>query len=727
MSEMDSTAAVPAMTEQGCPAGLPGSRPTTVLATCLRLTIAAFLALGTSGVPAAPGAQASAHRLADGNTGGDWAGWGRTYGEQHFSPLSEINGGNVNKLGLAWSVDLPPGNAVSVPLAVGGTLFYTTGYSVIHAVNAASGKPLWRFDPKAAEAAGERLRQGWGSRGIAWWNGMIFTGTQDGRLIAVNAATGREIWSTQTLEPGDHRFISGAPRVFDGKVIIGHGGADSGAARGYVTAYDARTGKQLWRFWTVPGNPANGFENDAMKMAARTWSGEWWKFGGGGTVWNAMSYDADTDTVFIGTGNGAPWNHRIRSKGKGDNLFLCSIVAIDGKTGAYKWHYQVNPGESWDYNAAMDMHLADLAINGTMRKVLIQAPKNGFLYVIDRLTGQLISAEKIAKVTWADRIDIATGRPVEHPGARFPDGTTFEMWPSNSGAHSWQPSAYSPLTRLVYIPVRETGIAMNDQGIDPDTWTYQGGNKPNLGLNLAPVKPDPLNNTSRLLAWDPVARQEAWRVATPGAWNGGLMATAGNLVFQGQIDGRINGYDSKTGRRLWSFDAGAGILAPPITYTANGKQYLTVLTGVGTSAGIDSSQLAATPDYRTQQRRVLTFALNGKAVLSANKTVVPEPVRDADYRPDNQMAMRGMMTFLSHCIECHGIGAIAAGAAPDLRASAIPLYGEAFRHIVHGGALVSQGMPRFTEFTGPQLDDLRQYIRSEAAAWRQRESERNPG
>jgi quinohemoprotein ethanol dehydrogenase len=380
------------------------------------------------------------------------------------------------------------------------------------------------------------LRQGWGSRGLAWWNGKVFTGTQDGRLIAIDAATGQETWSVQTLQEGDYRFISGAPRVFGDKIIVGHGGGDGGQTRGYVTAYDAMTGRQLWRFFTVPGDPAKGFENDAMAMAARTWSGKWWENGGGGTVWNAISYDAETDTVLLGTGNGAPWNHRVRSEGKGDNLFLCSIVALDGKTGAYKWHYQINPGESWDYNAAMDMHLADLTIAGKLRKVLIQAPKNGFLYVIDRTDGKLISAEMIAKVTWATRIDVASGRPVENPDARYPGHRPFELWPGNMGAHSWNPSAFSPQSGLAYIPVRETGMTMDDKGIDPATWQFQPGNVGNMAVNMGAAAPNPLNDTSALLAWNPVTQKVAWKVPTPGAWNGGLMATGGNLLFQGQQD-----------------------------------------------------------------------------------------------------------------------------------------------------------------------------------------------
>ncbi|WP_231639147.1 PQQ-dependent dehydrogenase, methanol/ethanol family [Sphingomonas profundi] len=680
------------------------------------VVIAAVAVVAPAVVPSQPSIEA---RLADDAAGADWAAFGRTYGEQHYSPLREIDGDTVGRLGLAWSLDLPPGNSVTGPLAVDGVLYFAAGYSVVRAVDAASGRLLWTFDPHAPEAAGTRLRQGWGSRGIAWWNGRIYTGTQDGRLIAIDARTGRQLWSAMTLEAGDDRFISGPPRVFAGKVVIGHGGADSGATRGYVTAYDAASGRKLWRFWTVPGNPANGFENAAMAMAARTWAGRWWTHGGGGTVWNAITYDQATDTLFIGTGNGAPWNRKIRSADKGDNLFLSSIVALDGGTGRYKWHYQVNPGETWDYNAAMDMQLADLMIGGRLRKVLLQAPKNGFFYVLDRISGKLISAAKITRVSWASRIDMATGRPVETPGARFPGGHPFELWPGNMGAHSWMPSAFSPRTGLVYIPVRDTASSIGDAGITPANWRFRPGNQPNIAVNLGvrPIADAASDNRSRLLAWDPVAQRAAWSLPTPGAWNGGIMATGGGLVFQGHVDGSFNAYRDTDGTRVWTFAAGAPILAPPISYRANGRQYVTVLTGAGTAATLNQREIPFAIDHRTQARRVLTFVLDGKAVLPKVDPSARTMPDDPGFAPNVASAGRGAALFV-HCMVCHGVGAVAVGAAPDLRASAIPLDRDAFAQVVRGGALVPAGMPQFAEFRDGDLADLRQYIRTEAAAAR---------
>lgn len=659
---------------------------------------------------------AAAASLSDDSDGRDWAAYGRTYGEQHYSPLAQINAANVGKLRLAWSMDLPPGNTITQPLAIDGVLYFTVGNSVIHAVDASSGKELWVYDPKANEAAGMRLRTSWGSRGLGYWNGKIYTGTVDGRLIAVNARTGREAWSQQTLEPGDLRYITGAPRLFDGKVIIGHGGADSANIRGYVTTYDAETGRKLWRFYTVPGNPAKGFEDKAQEMAAKTWSGQWWNYGGGGNVWNAFTYDKETDTIFLGTGNGAPWNHRIRSEGKGDNLFLCSIVALDAKTGKYKWHYQVNPGETWDYNASMDMHLAELPIGGQKRKVLVTAPKNGFLYVIDRISGKLISAEKITKVTWADRIDLATGRPVERPEARYADGKTFALWPSNSGAHTNLPSAFSPKTGLIYIPLAETGVTMSDAGIVPAKWKRRPNGQYDFGVNVAFGKATGLAEpTSALLAWNPATQKMAWKVPTPMMWNGGLLATGGDLVFQGQVEGAFSAYDARTGEKHWSFAAQGAVLAPPISYSAKGRQYVTVLTGMGLSAAVDASTLPRRFDYRTQARRVLTFVLGGKATIPPSAPYKLQPIADADYRPNPAAAGRGAMVFI-HCLACHGLNADGGGGlAPDLRASEIPQSAEAFDSVVRQGALVPAGMPTFAELTDAEMADLRQFLRGRAA------------
>lgn len=650
----------------------------------------------------------------------NWAGFGRTAGEQHYSPLEEIDEHNVGRLGLVWSMDLPAQNSVSAPLAIDGVLYTATGYSVVRAIDAATGKLLWEYDPKVAEVAGRKLRQGWGIRGLAYGLGKLYVGTQDGRLLAIDAADGSLAWSSRTLPKDNASFISGPPRYFDGKVIIGFGGADVSAVRGYVTTYDARTGKQLWRFWTVPGNPKDGFENKAMEMAAKTWAGDWWKYGGGGTVWNAMTYDRSTGSIILGVGNGSPWNHKVRSAGKGDNLFLASIVALDARTGAYKWHYQVNPGESWDYNASMDMELADLDIDGKRRQVLITAPKNGFLYVIDRISGKLISAKPFVKVTWASRIDLGSGRPVENPDARYPDGKTFTMWPSPVGAHTWLPMAFNPKTRLVYIPAIEMATSYNDVGITRENWRRAPGSAVDGAANPDFVVPDagPTNATSSLLAWDPVRQRVAWKVPNSGPWNGGVMTTAGGLVFQGRIDGTFNAYAAGTGAKLWSFAAQAPVTAPPISYSVKGRQYVTVITGMGTSGSAFGTLLPVSIDYRTQARRILTFAIGGAATLPRNVVEPLVPLPDAGFTPNAALEARGLVSFARHCAVCHGVNVIAAGHAPDLRASTVPQDETAFGGVVRDGALVPNGMPRFEEFDDGELGALRQYIRGEASRWR---------
>jgi quinohemoprotein ethanol dehydrogenase len=664
-----------------------------------------------------------AEKAAERSSPGDWPGYGRGPAERHFSPLEEISPANIDRLGLEWWIDLEPGNSVTAPVAVDGTLYFATGLSIVHAVDARTGRVLWRFDPKVPEVTGHKLRLGWGTRGLAYDKGKIFIGTQDGRLIALDARDGREVWRTQTLDRGGTAFISGAPRVFDGKVLIGFGGADLGPVRGYVSSYDAQTGKLLWRWYTVPGNPADGFENAAMRKAAETWAGKWWEYGGGGMVWNAISYDPETDTVFIGTGNGTPWNHKVRSEGRGDNLYLCSIVALDGGTGTYKWHYQINPGESWDYNAAMDMALVDLQIDGRERKVLVTAPKNGFFYVLDRLTGELISAKPFAKVTWASKIDLETGRPVEHPDARYPAGTTFIMWPSSIGAHSWQPMAYSPATGLAYIPVIEKAQSWAE--LDPAMGDWRKNTPPMTSQAAALSNPfpnvdDPLDGTSRLVAWDLARQRAVWSRKTPGLAGGGVMATAGNLVFQGGLDGYFKAYAADTGRPLWSFDAQAPVMAPPISYSVDGRQYVTVLSGMGTSLAV-----FATPankydtDYRTQKRRVLTFALGGSKKLPSHTATKLVPPPDPQFQPNPERARRGAAVY-RQCTSCHGMGAIAGGNAPDLRASAITYSAEAFREVVEGGALVPAGMPQFSELTAAQIEDARHYVRAEAARWREK-------
>jgi quinohemoprotein ethanol dehydrogenase len=662
------------------------------------------------------------------NDDNNWPGYGRTYGQQHFSPLAQIDQKTVHRLGLLWSMDLGPENSVTEPIEVDGILYFATGLSVVHALDAETGRRLWSYDPHAAERSGANLRLAWGTRGIAWWDKKIYAGTADGRLIALDATNGRLVWSATTFDSNFPARISGAPRVFDGKALIGFGGT-TGAARGFVTAYDAETGKKLWRFYTVPGNPADGFESRAMEMASKTWAGNWWRFGGGGDVWNALSYDPETKTVFLGTGSGYPWNRRARSHDQGDNLFVASIVALDVNTGAYKWHYQVSPGDTWDHDATMDIELADLVIDGKLRKVLLQAPKNGFFYVIDRLTGKLISAEPYSKVTWASRINLQSGRPVEAPGARYPNGTTANIWPSGAGAHNWLPMAYSPKTEIAYIPQTPSGAAYSDNGIDLSNWQPPTDRAVEGAVNLGSVTPDRSNATdasqASLIAWNPVTQRAVWTAPYPTYVNGGVLATGGNLVFQGTIDNFLRIYSAKTGDLLWSFNARAPLIAAPISYELRGKQQVTVLTGLGMGLVAAVGELGDKVerygiDPRTQARRVLTFALDGKQELPPARTPSAPPL-DIAFVADEAHAKAGETVYARDCIYCHGASVIASIHAPDLRRSSIPLEPQVFEKIVRGGAMIPGGMPGFEELSDKQLADLRQYIRTEAKRLRSRE------
>ncbi len=646
--------------------------------------------------------------LANEGNGTDWPAYGRTFSEQRFSPLDQINRRTVSRLGLAWSLELPQWNVFSAPVAVDGVIYIAVGFSVIYAVDAASGKTLWSYDPKVAP---EKMRMAWGIRGLAFWNGKVIAGVQDGRLFALDARTGKLLWETLTTEPGDNRYITGAPRVFNGKVIVGHGGADFGHVRGYVTTYDVETGTLLWRWYIVPGDPAKGFENKAMEMAAKTWKGQWWKYGGGGTAWNALTYDPDYNRVYIGTGNGGPWNAKIRSPGGGDNLFLCSVVALDADTGEYVWHYQTSPGESWDFTSTMDLVLATIPIDGKPRKVLLHAPKNGFFYVIDRATGKLISAEKLGKVTWAKGVDMATGRPIENRGVRYEDGETL-MWPGSGGLHNWQPMSFSPDTGLTYIPAHEMAGYYNDRGIDPRT--YQMERDGPMGINAFHDDIPKSAGSSSLIAWDAVRKQKAWEVALPGATNGGVMSTHGGLVFQGQADGRFVARDDRTGAVLWSADLGVGTQAPPITYSVGGRQYVSILAGWAGGQMLLGS-LSAQHGWvgRNHPRRLLTYVLDGKAALPPSPPPSrPVPVDDTAVTVNPALALRGRALY-ERCLICHGAGVVAGGFAPDLRASPIPLNPQAFAAVMQGG-LQSRGMPPFPELTPEDLNALRHYIRQRA-------------
>ena len=647
--------------------------------------------------------------LANETNGTDWPAYGRTFSEQRFSPLNQINRQSVSRLGLAWSLELPAvWNVSSAPVAVDGVIYIAVGFSVIYAVDAASGKQLWSYDPKVAP---QKMRMAWGIRGLSFWKGKVIAGVQDGRLFALDARSGKLLWETLTTQPGDNRYITGAPRVFNGKVIIGHGGADFGHVRGYVSTYDAETGTLLWRWYIVPGDPAKGFENKAMEMAAKTWKGQWWKYGGGGTAWNAMTYDPDYNRVYIGTGNGGPWNRKLRSPGGGDNLFLCSVVALDADTGQYIWHYQTAPGESWDFTSTMDLVLANILIDGKPRKVILHAPKNGFFYVIDRATGTLISADKLGKVTWAKGIDRATGRPIENPGVRYEDGEAL-MWPGSGGLHNWQPMSFSPDTGLTYIPAHEMAGYYNDKGLDPRT--YQMERDGPMGINAFRDDIPKSGGSSSLIAWDAVQKKKAWETALPGATNGGVMSTHGGLVFQGQSDGRFVARDDRTGAVLWSADMGVGTQAPPITYSVGGRQYVSILAGWAGGQMLLGS-LSAQHGWvgRDHPRRLLTYALDGRATLPPSPPPSqPVPIDDPSFTIDPKLVLRGRALY-DRCLICHGAGVVAGGFAPDLRASPVPLNAQAFASVMYGG-LQSRGMPPFPELTAEDLVALRHYIRERA-------------
>jgi quinohemoprotein ethanol dehydrogenase len=664
------------------------------------------LAVGASQLSSAPpaGVDMPAALLANGE---NWPSGGRDYSEQHFSPLKQINAGSIGRLGLAWSLELEGEHSLeATPLAIDGVLYFSGQAAAVYAVDAIKGTVLWKFDPESGRRDPTRIRYALPvNRGVSYANGKIFVGTIDGRLIALDAKTGAVKWDKLTIDKSSKRTITGAPRAYGNKVLIGNGGGDHGE-RGYITAYDTETGEQLWRFYVVPGSPSENAGDPVMEMAAKTWSGEYWKTGTGGTIWNAFTYDPELDRVYLGTGNSGPYNPAVRSPGDGDNLFLVSIVAVDAKTGKYIWHYQMNPREAWDYKAAANIQLADLVIDGKTRKVLMQAPTNGFFYVIDRVTGKLLSAEKIGKVTWAERIDLVTGRPVEAPNIRYENGPVT-VYPGPWGAHNWQPMSFNPDTGLVYIPYMQVGTRF---------WTDKDA--PLGGLMIEPVLDGEGDGKGKLLAWDPIAQKARWAVDYDSFWNGGMLSTAGNLVFQGIDDGTFNAFNATTGEKLWSFDAKLGIIAAPISYSVNGTQYVSVLVGFGGATQMQTSFMKGGWKYNAQPRRLLTFRLGGTAKLppTAPRDTAVYPLDDPELVIDAASAKRGEGLYLSMmCVSCHGIGVKSMGApAPDLRESGIALDRVTFTEFLRSDVSAPKGMPSFPEIGDRDASDLFMYIRSSA-------------
>jgi len=646
----------------------------------------------------------------------DWPSYGLDYAETRFSKLQQVSTANVKDLGLVWSYSLESKRGVeATPLVVDGIMYVTASWSIVHAIDARTGKRLWTYDPEVKRADGYKGCCDVVNRGVALYKGKVFVGAYDGRLVALDAATGAKVWEQDTIIDRSKPYtVTGAPRVFNGKVIIGNGGAEYGV-RGYITAYDAETGEQKWRWFTVPGDPAKPYEDESMRKAAATWdpAGEYWKVGGGGTAWDSMVFDPELNLMYIGTGNASPWSRKARSPKGGDNLYVASIVALNPDTGKYVWHYQETPGDNWDYTSTQQLTLADLKINGATRKVIMHAPKNGFFYVVDRTNGKFISAKNFVPVNWATGYD-KNGRPIEVAAAR--GDAPFESIPGPFGAHNWHPMSFNPQTGLMYIPAQHVPITLSeDKGWkynDASGGRYAAGTGWNTAkvLNETPPKSKPMG---RLLAWDPVKQKEAWRQEHVSPWNGGTLTTAGNLVFQGTADGRFVAYDAKNGKKLWESPTVTGVVAAPSTYTIDGVQYVSIAVGWGGVFGI--SQRAT---EQIAPGTVYTFALNGKAKL-------PEPLKypmnpllsGVSYDPANVPA--GTELYVSNCAACHGISGVDRGGnVPNLGYSTTDTITHLDK-IVFAGPFMPQGMPDFTGKLKPEdIAKLQAFIQGTADAIR---------
>ena len=663
----------------------------------------------------------------------NWMVHGRTYSEQRFSPLKQINDQNVSQLKLAWFFDLDTRRGQeATPLVIDGVMYFTSAWSKVFALNAATGAELWSYDPKVPGAWGVNACCDVVNRGVAAWNGKVFVGTLDGRLIALDAATGKPLWETLTVDRNFRYTITGAPRVVKGKVIIGNGGGEFGV-RGYVSAYDAETGKLLWRFYTVPGDPSKPFESPILERAAKTWSGDWWKAGGGGTVWDAIVYDPELDLLYIGTGNGGPWGEKYRSPKGGDNLLTCSIIALKPDAGEYVWHYQEDAADDWDYDSAEQIILADVSIEGQPRKVLLQAPKNGFFYVLDRTNGKLISAKPFTYINWATAVDVKTGRPIETALARYPGSNPAPVVPGPLGAHSWQPMSYSPLTGLVYIPVNDVGFKYKSaDNFEPKKLAANYG----IDVVAAGMPQDPKIKKAildtvkgKLVAWNPLQQKQAWAVERLGPWNGGTLSTAGNLVFEGTAAGNVKAYRADTGLELWSFAAQTGVMAGPVTYAINGEQYVAVLAGWGGVFPLATGEVSFKSGRVRNISRMLVFKLGGTANLPAFEPLQEPPV--VPPLPNRARAAaihKGEQLFQRYCAACHGDVAVSGGVLPDLRYSSTLENDEWFSDVL-AGMLQSDGMVSFAkELSHQDAADIRGYVifrRNQSVAQKKSAAARN--
>ncbi len=683
--------------------------------------LALLLALAACKAPAPTAGDIGRDRLlAHDGSSGDWLTGGNDWRGSYFSKLAGIDAGNANRLGFAWAYDVGETRGQeATPVVVDGVLYVSTNWGKVIAVDAATGKQRWVYDPEVDGQFGRYACCDVVNRGVAVWQGTVYVGATDGWLHAIDAATGKRKWKADTLDADmratkKHYTISGAPQIAGGVVVIGNGGADFGV-RGFVRAFDLADGKRRWTFWTVPHDPKTGPQEGAyLDAALKTWDpASDWSYGGGGTAWDGLAYDPTLDLLYVGTGNASPYNYQERSKGKGDNLYLASIVAIDPKSGDLKWHYQTVPGDAWDYTAVQKMILADLNIDGRDRQVIMQAPKNGLFYVIDRKTGELISAKPYTFVNWTTGIDPKTRAAIVSPAAKYYDAPKL-IYPSMAGGHNWNPMAYNPGTGLVYIPVIDAPMVFVDtakrpigtingtfnvfgmfpEGYDPKALKPAFGAMPAMA-DLTRTAGGPPKPQSRgfIRAWDPVKARIAWEVPTPTMQDGGIMTTAGNIIISGDPTGHLVVRRADTGATLKSIDTGTSIMAAPMTYRIGDTQYVAVLAGLGGAGNWTFAPNTAAYKYGNAAR-LLVFKLDGGAVP------LPEPLPPLkfDEPPPKRtftaaQAAKGEDLYVHNCSVCHGFGR---GLLPDLRRIS-PATHDVFNQILLEGLYVPKGMANFSD------------------------------
>ncbi len=667
------------------------------------------------------------NRISTASAADEWLTYGGTYDEQRHSSLIDVNKETVADLGVAWTYDLATNRGVeSTPIVVDGVMYVTSAWSLVYALDAKTGEELWVYDPDVDRAVGVKACCDVVNRGVAVYDGKVFVGVIDGRLEALDAETGEVVWSKVTVDQSKPYTITGAPRVVNGKVLIGNGGAELGV-RGYLSAYDANTGDKVWRFYTVP-NPEkqpDGEISDAAfeEIGNVTWGdeGAWVTDGGGGTVWDSIVYDEVNDQIIFGVGNGSPWNREFRDPSGGDNLFLSSIVAVDAETGAYKWHFQTTPGDNWDYTATQTIILADLPVgeDGEARRVAMQAPKNGFFYVLDAESGEFISGDAFVPMNWAEGLD-ENGRPIEIADARY-GAVPYEQLPGPLGAHNWHPMAFNPDLNLAYIPAQEIPQAYaRDPRFETQPVGWNTG--ADFSAGVPPIAPPEvakfLRSTlkGRLIAWDPIAREARWSVEHGNAWNGGVLSTAGGLVFQGKLNGDFVAYDAETGDKLWNHELKSGGASGPGTYMIDGEQYVTITTGWGSAFGL-SAGFAYDETVPSTVGKVVTFKLGGTGEIADPDFPMIDKTPKADSFGDETMIAEGSVHYARNCTVCHGPLAVSSGVLPDLRWSAISGNEMAWKGVVIDGNLAANGMVSFADHLTPdQVESIRAYVLAQAHA-----------